>query len=323
MKAIHQRTYGSADVLELTDLPEPVPGPRQVRLRVRAAGVDRGVWHLMAGKPYLIRILGFGFKAPKQPVPGMDVAGIVEAVGSEVTRFQPGDEVFGIGTGTFAELALADESRLAPKPASMSFEEAAVVPISASTALQGLRDVGKLEAGQRVLILGAGGGVGSYAVQLAKAFGAHVTGVCSTAKLEFVAGLGADAVIDYTREDCCDGRQAFDLILDIGGNRPLAKLRRALTQRGTLVIVGGERGGPVLGGIHRQLGGLILSPFLGHNLRSFVADEDAKHLATLTELIEAGKLRAPIDRRYSLAEAPEAIRRLDRHEVLGKGVVVP
>jgi len=322
MKAIHQLTYGSADVLELADLPEPTPGPGQVLVRVRAAGVDRGVWHLMSGRPYLIRILGFGFRAPKQAIPGMDVAGVVEAVGAEVTRFQPGDEVYGIGAGTFAELALADESKLAPKPPSMSFEEAAVLPISAGTALQGLRDVGKLEAGQRVLILGAGGGVGCYAVQLAKAFGAYVTGVCSTGKLEFVTELGADEVIDYTREDCCDGSQAYDLILDIGGNRPLSKLRRALTPKGTLVIVGGERGGPVLGGIHRQLGGLILSPFIGHNLRSFVADENAKHLIALTELVEAGELRAPIDRRYSLAEAPEAVRRLDRHEVQGKGVVV-
>ena len=221
--------------------------------------MDRGTWHSMAGKPYLMRVMGFGFRRPKNQVPGLDVAGTVVTVGSEVTRFEPGDEVFGMSRGSFAEYAAVREDKLAHKPASLGFEQAAVVPISAGTALQGLRDSGNIEPGQKVLIVGASGGVGTYAVQLAKVFGAEVTGVSSTAKTDLVRSIGADHVIDYTRDDYLDGSHRYDLILDIGGNNSLSRLRRALTPKGTLVIVGGEEGGNLIGGFDRQLRALALS----------------------------------------------------------------
>jgi NADPH:quinone reductase-like Zn-dependent oxidoreductase len=243
MKAIVHHRYGTPDVLELTDIDKPDIADDEVLVRVHAAGVDRGVWHLMAGLPYPIRLAGYGVRAPKNPVPGMDFAGVVEAVGKDVTRFQPGDEVFGIGKGTYAEYAAAAEDKLAPKPANLTFEQAAVVAISGSTALHALRDHGQLQPGQTVLIIGASGGVGTYAVQLAKALGAHVTGVCSTTKVDLVRSIGADHVIDYTRGDFADGRHHYDLILDIGGNSPLSRLLRALTPDGTAIIVGGETGG--------------------------------------------------------------------------------
>jgi NADPH:quinone reductase-like Zn-dependent oxidoreductase len=238
-KAIVQDRYGSPDVLELKEIERPSVGEQDVLVRVHAAGVEQGVWHLMAGLPYLVRVMGFGLRAPKIPVRGMDVAGVVEAVGGSVTGLRPGDEVFGTCDGSFAEYARTEEERLAPKPANLSFEQAAAVPISGCTALQGLRDSGELRAGQRALIVGAGGGVGTFAIQLARAFGAEVTGVCSTAKLDLVRSLGADAVIDYTREDFTEGGEQYDLILDTAGRRKLSDLRRALTRRGTLVIVGG------------------------------------------------------------------------------------
>lgn len=238
MKAIVQDTYGSPDVLQLREIDTPVVGDDEVLVQVHAAGVDQGVWHLMAGLPYLMRIAGFGFRAPKNPVRGYDVAGRVEAVGENVTRFQPGDEVFGTCRGSFAEYACARPDRLAFKPANLSFEKAAAVPISGYAALQAVRDQGKVRPGQRVLIIGAGGGVGTFAVQLAKAFGAEVTGVCSTSKTDLVRSIGADRVIDYTREDFADGRNRYDVILDIAGNRSLSHLRRALAPEGTLVIVG-------------------------------------------------------------------------------------
>ena len=240
MKAIVQDAYGSPNVLKLADINKPEPGDNEVLVRVHAAGVDRGVWHLMTGLPYLTR-LAFGFRAPKTPVPGMDLAGVVEAVGKDASRFRPGDEVFGVGKGTFAEYALAREEKLAPKPANLTFEQAAVVAISGLTALQGLRDHGRIEPGQEVLIVGASGGVGTFAVQIAKAFGGRVTGVCGAAKVEMVRSIGAYHVIDYTREDFAEGR--YDVILDIGGNSSLRRLRRALTAKGTLVLVGGEGGG--------------------------------------------------------------------------------
>ncbi len=240
MKAIVQDTYGTTDVLELRDINKPEIAEDEVLVRVKAAGVDRGVWHLMTGLAYPIRLAGYGLRAPKTPVPGSDLAGVVEAVGNEVTRFQPGDEVFGIGKGAYAEYARARESKLAPKPENLSFEQAAVVAISGLPALQGLRDHGRLTPGQQVLIIGASGGVGSYAVQLAKAFGAEVTAVCSTTKVDLVRSLGADHVIDYTRDDFAEGKQRYDVILDIGGNSSLSQLRRALTPKGTLVIAGGE-----------------------------------------------------------------------------------
>src|SRR5918912_755132 len=237
MKAIVRYKYGSTDVLELKDIDKPEIGDDEVLVGVHAAGVDRGVWHLMTGLAYPIRLAGYGLRGPKNPVLGRDLAGVVETVGKNVTRFRPGDEVFGIGEGSFAEYARTREDKLAPKPANLTFEQAAAVAISGLTALQGLRDHGKVRPGQEVLVIGASGGVGTYAVQIAKTFGAHVTGVCSTTKMEMVRSIGADHVIDYTREDFAEGDQRYDVILDIGGNSTLARLRHALASRGKLVIV--------------------------------------------------------------------------------------
>ena len=241
MKAITQDRYGDLDVLDFSEIDRPVPGGDEVLVRVRAAGLHRGDWHVMTGLPYLIRIVvpSLGLRKPKVPVRGMDVAGVVEAVGANVTRFQPGEEVFGWCEGAFAEYASAPQDQLAAKPATLSFEQAAVVPISGFAALQGLRDVGEIQAGQRVLVIGAAGGVGSFAVQLAKGFGAEVTGVASTSQLELVGSIGADEVLDYTRQDVTDGTRHWDLILDTAGRRPLSRLRRALTPAGTLFILGG------------------------------------------------------------------------------------
>jgi NADPH:quinone reductase-like Zn-dependent oxidoreductase len=320
MKAIVQDEYGSPDVLELRDIDIPEIADDEVLLRVHAAGVDRGVWHLMTGLPYLTR-LAFGLRAPKNPVPGMDVAGVVEAVGKNVTRLQPGEEVFGIGKGSYAEYALAREDKLAPKPASLTFEQAAVVAISGLSALQGLRDHGRLEPNQKVLIIGASGGVGTFAVQIAKAFGAHVTGVCSTTKVEMVRSIGADHVIDYRREDFTEGDQRYELILDIGGNSSLSGLRRALTPQGTLVIVGGEGGGRWLGVVDRLLRAHLLFPFVSQKLRTFISSENHEDLIVLKELIESGKLTPAIDRTYPLAEVPEAIRYLEEGHARGKVVI--
>ncbi len=321
MKAIVRDEYGPPDVLELRDIEKPGIGDEEVLVHVHAAGVDRGVWHVMTGLPYPIRLAGYGLRAPTNPIIGSDVAGVVEAVGENVTRFQPGDEVFGIGKGTFAEYALAREDKLAPKPANLTFEQAAVVAISGSTALQGLRDHGKVRPGQEVLIIGASGGVGTYAVQIAKAFGARVTGVCSTAKVEMVRSIGADHVIDYTREDFAKGDQRYDVILDIGGNSSLSRLRRALTPKGTLVITGGEGGGRWLGGTDRQLRAMMLSPFVGQKLGTFVNKENHEDMLVLKEFIESGKVAPVIDRTYSLSEVPEAIRYLEGGHARGKVVI--
>ena len=322
MKAIVQDTYGSADVLELRDVDRPVVGDDDVLLRVHAAGVDPGVWHLMTGLPYLVRIMGFGLRRPKVPIRGRDVAGRVEAVGKNVTRFHPGDEVFGTCEGSFAQFACARPDRLAPRPANLAPEQAAAVPISGVTALQALRDAGGVQQRQKVLIIGAAGGVGTFAVQLAKTFGAAVTGVCSTTKLELVRSIGADQVIDYTRQDFADGAQSYDLIVDTAGNRPLWQLRRALSPTGTLVIVGGEGGGRWLGGFDRQiLRAPVLSLFVSQTLRPLMAKEGEADLRLLTELIETGKLTPVVDRTYPLSEAPEAIRYVSRGLARGKVVV--
>jgi NADPH:quinone reductase-like Zn-dependent oxidoreductase len=321
MKAIVRDTYGSPDVLELRDIDKPGIGDDEVLVRVHAAGVDRGVWHIMAGLPYPIRLAGFGFRAPKNPVIGSDVAGVVEAVGKDVSRFKPTDEVFGIGKGSYAEYVCAPEDKLAPKPANLTFEQAAVLAISGSTALQALRDHGKVRSGQEVLIIGASGGVGTYAVQIAKAFGARVTGVCSTAKVEMVRSIGADLVIDYTQEDFAEGDQRYDLILDIGGNSSLSRLRRALVPRGTLVITGGEGGGRWLGGTDRQLRAMMLSPFVSQKLGTFINKESYEYLIILKELIESGKITPVIDRTYPLGEVPEAIRYLEEGHARGKVVI--
>jgi NADPH:quinone reductase-like Zn-dependent oxidoreductase len=321
MKAIVQDTYGSTEILELRDIDKPEIADDEVLVRVHAAGVDRGVWHAMTGLPYPIRLAGYGLRAPKTPVPGMDVAGVVEAAGKDVTRFQRGDEVFGIGKGAFAEYARAPENKLAPKPANLTFEQAAVVAISGLPALQGLRDHGKVRPGQKVLIIGASGGVGTYAVQLAKVFGAEVTAVCSTAKVDLVRSLGADHVIDYTRDDFAQGVSRYDVILDIGGNSSLSRLRRALTPRGTLVIVGGEGGGRWLGGTDRQIRALVLSRFVGQKLGTFISKENHEDMLVLKELIEAGKVTPVIDRTYPLSEVPQAIRYLEQGQARGKVVI--
>lgn len=321
MKAIVQDAYGSVEVLELRDIDKPEIGDHEVLVRVHAAGVDRGVWHLMTGQAYLIRLAGYGFRRPKNPVRGSEVAGRVEAIGKDVTRFRPGDDVMGTSEGSFAEYARAREDKLAPKPASLTFEQAAAVPISASTALQAVRDQGKVQPGQKVLVIGASGGVGTYAVQLAKAFGAEVTGVCSTAKVDLVRSIGADHVIDYTRDDFAETEQRYDLILDIGGNRSLSHLRRALTPQGTLVLVGGEGGGRWIGGMDRQVRALAMSPFIRQRLKMFIAREHYEELQVLTELIEAGKITPVIDRTYPLSEVPEAIRYLQEGRARGKVVI--
>lgn len=321
MKAIVQDSYGSADVLRLRDVATPVPGDDDVLIRVRAAGVDQGVWHLMTGLPYLTRAFGYGLKKPKNGIRGRDVAGVVEVTGKNIAGFRPGDEVYGTCEGSFAEYVCAQEARLAPKPVNLSFAQAAAVPISAGTALQGLRDSGRLQSGQDVLVIGAAGGVGAYAVQLAKAFGAHVTGVCSTGKTDLVRSIGADDVIDYRREDFADAGKQYDLILDTAGNRPLSVLRRALKPRGTLVIVGGEGGGKWTGGFERALRAAALSPFVGQQLKGLIASERAEDLRFLTGLIEAGKVRPVIDRTYALADAPAAIGHLRDGSARGKIVI--
>lgn len=319
MRAIVQWEYGTADVLSVAEIDRPVIEADEVLVQVRAAGLDRGTWHLMAGMPYAAR-LAVGLRAPKNPVPGLDVAGVVVAVGSKVTRFQPGDEVFGIGKGSFAEFAAAREDKLARKPSNLTFEQAAAVPVSGMTALRGLCDVGRLEAGQKVLIVGASGGVGSYAVQIAKALGAEVTGVCSTAKLDLVRSIGADHVIDYSQDDFADGDRQYDLILDIGGNSTLSRLRRALTPNGTLVIVGGEDRGRWIG-MDRQLRALALSPFVGQRLTTFGPKEHYTVLERLTELIDDGQVVPVVEQTYPLGEMPDAMRDLRAGRARGKLVI--
>ena len=324
MKAIVQDAYGAPDVLYLSEVEEPVAGDDEVVVRVHAAGVDPGVWHITAGMPYLVRLMGVGLRAPKARVAGNDVAGRVETVGANVRQLQPGDEVYGckpIGDGSFAEYVAVPAARLAAKPANLSFEQAAAVPVSACTALQGLRDRGQIVPTAKVLVIGAAGGVGSFAVQLAKAFGAEVTGACSTAKLEFVGSLGADHVIDYTKDDFTDGRRRYDLILDTAGRRPVTQLRRALSLRGTLVIVGGEGGGRWLGGFDRQiLRAPLLSVFVGQSLRPLTATVRARDLDVLRRLIESGKVTPVVDRTYPLADAAEALRFV--HDGRPRGKVV-
>ena len=321
MRAIVQDSYGSAEVLRSARIDRPEIADGEVLLRVHAAGLDRGTWHVMAGRPYLMRILGFGFSRPKNRVAGLDVAGTVVAIGAAVTKFQVGDEVFGISRGSFAEYAAAREDKLAHKPASCTFEQAAVVGVSGGTALQSLA-AGRVQAGQRVLIIGASGGVGSYAVQLATAFGAEVTGVCSMGKLDLVRSLGAQHVVDYTREDFADGSHYYDLIIDIAGNSPLSRLRRALTPTGTAVIVGGESKGNLTGGIDRQLRALILTPFVGQRLTGLASKERSSDLEVLADMIEAGKVTPSIGRSYSLDQVPEAMRHLEAGLVKGKTAII-
>jgi NADPH:quinone reductase-like Zn-dependent oxidoreductase len=321
MKAIVQDRYGSVDVLELREIERPPIAADDVLVRVHAAGVDQGVWHLLTGMPYLVRIAGVGVRAPKNPVRGVDVAGRVEAVGENVTRFRAGDDVFGTCRGSFAEYASARADLLAAKPANLTFQQAAAVPVSGQTALQAVRDRAKVRPRQRVVITGAGGGVGTFAVQLAKAYGAEVTGVCSTAKTDLVRSIGADHVVDYTREDFADGRNRYDAILDIAGNRSLSHLRRALAPEGTLVIVGGEGGGKWFGGIDRQLRAVALSPFVRQTLGTWISAQREEDLAELRELLEAGTVAPVVDRTFPLSEVPDAIRYMRRGHARGKVVI--
>jgi NADPH:quinone reductase-like Zn-dependent oxidoreductase len=321
MRAIVQDEYGEADVLRLEEIDRPAIGDDEVLVRVHAAGVDQGAWHLMAGLPYPIRLAGFGFRAPKARVRGREVAGHVEAVGASVTTLHVGDEVFGIGEGTFAEYAPASVGKLVRKPAGLGFRQAAALSISATTALQAVRDHGKVQVGERVLVIGASGGVGTFAVQIAKAFGADVTGVASTGKVDLVRSLGADSVVDYLLEDVTAGDQRYDVVLDTGGNTPLRRLRRILTPKGRLVIVGAETGGRWLGGLDRQLRAMLLSPFTGQQLGSFIATENAADLAVLAELVESGKVTPAVDRTFPLEQVPEAMRYLRAGRARGKVVV--
>jgi NADPH:quinone reductase-like Zn-dependent oxidoreductase len=321
MTAVVQTRYGDApeDVLGVRQVGRPTPGDGEVLVRVRAASVDRGTWHLMAGLPYPAR-LAFGLRRPNFANPGRALAGTVAAVGSGVTDVRPGDEVYGIagGNGTFAEYATARPEKLAPKPANLSFEAAAAVPISASTALQALRNHAKVQAGEKVLVIGASGGVGSFAVQIAAALGAEVTGVASAAKLDAVRALGADHVVDYRSGDLGSG---YDAIVDIAGRRPLARLREALTPHGRLVIVGGETGGRWLDGLGRQFRAALLNPFVAQQLGFFVTKENTADLRALTDLIEAGSVTPLVDSTCPLADTVAAIRRVIDGRPTGKVVV--
>jgi len=321
MKAIVRDRYGSADALRLSDVEMPDVGDEQVLVRVRAAGLDRGAWHVMAGLPYLLRVAGYGLRRPKVAGLGSELAGVVEAVGAKVTRLEPGQAVFGTSRASFAEYASTEPDKLARMPANLSFEQAAAVPTSAVTALQALRDHGRVQAGQHVLIIGASGGVGTFAVQIAKALGADVTGVASTPKVDLVRSLGADHVIDYTRADITDDGKRYDVVLDIGGNRPLSQLRRVLTGDGTLVIVGGEGGGRFTGGIDRQLGAMVLTLFVRQHLGTFIAKPNRTDLETLRALLEAGSVTPAVDRVIALAQVPDAIRDLIAGRVRGKLVI--
>jgi NADPH:quinone reductase-like Zn-dependent oxidoreductase len=320
MKAVTRDAYGSVDVLRVAEIAEPVAGEGKVLVCVRAAGVDQGVWHVLAGMPYAMRLAGFGVRAPKNPLLGYDLAGTVEAVGGGVTAFQPGDEVFGTCRGSFAEFAVARADRLAMKPKKVSFEEAAATPTSGYTALQAVRDHGKVSAGQNVLVIGASGGVGTFAVQIAKADGARVTGVSSAAKADLVRSIGADDVIDYRTDDFADGRTRYDVILDTAGGRSLSDLRRALTPKGTLVIVGGEDVGNWLG-MRNQLRAAAVSPFVGQKLGFFIAKQRSEDLEELRKLLESGAVTPVLDKTFPLDEVPDAIRYLRDGRARGKIVV--
>jgi NADPH:quinone reductase-like Zn-dependent oxidoreductase len=319
MRAIVQDRYGSADVLRLAEIDRPPVGANDVLVRMHAASLHIGDWHLMAGLPYMVRVTGL--RGPASPVRGLDVAGRVEQVGADVTRFQPGDEVFGVGDGSLAEFVVAKPDHLELKPARLSFEQAAAVPTSAVTALQAVASLRRAGPGERVLVLGASGAVGGYAVQLARAFGAHVTGAASGAKLDYVRSLGAEVAVDYTRGDITRSGERYDLVVDTGGNRSVSALRKLLAPRGTLVIVGGEGGGTVTGGFGRMLRAAAVSLVVPQKLVGLVSVVRPDDLATLAGLLESGDLTPVIDRVYPLAEAATAMRRLTDGTVRGKLVI--
>ncbi|MFD8420408.1 NAD(P)-dependent alcohol dehydrogenase [Streptomyces sp. NPDC059466] len=323
MKAIAQDRYGSPDVLELKEFDEPVPAAGEVLVRVRAVSVNAYDWHLMRGDPYLAR-LSFGVRRPRTPVRGRDFAGRVEAVGPEVKRLRPGDEVFGETDGAFAQYVAAPQDMVAVKPEGLSFEQAAALPLAGNTALIGLRDLGSVKPGQRVLVNGASGGVGTFAVQIAKAYGAEVTAVCSTRNVDLVRSLGADHVVDYTRDDFTRAGIRHDVVFDLVANRSLTDLRRALTPTGTLLLSGGgvSEGGSLLGPMRLTLKGQALSPFVGQRLLTFFAAPSGGNLAVLRELVESGRVTPVVDRTYgSLGEVPEAIRYVEAEHARAKVVV--
>src|SRR5438105_8710125 len=324
MKAVVYTNYGSPDVLEIRDVKKPVPNDDQVLVKVRAASLNPLDWHYMEGTPYIMRALGTGLRKPKSPRLGVDLAGEVEAVGKNVTEFKPGDEVFGTGGGAaFAEYVCARKTKLVLKPANITFEQAAAVPIAALTALQGLRDKGHVQPGQKVLINGASGGVGTFAVQIAKSFGADVTGVCSTKNLDLVRSLGADQVIDYTKEDFTRGAQRYDVILDNVPNHSLSECRAILNPNGKYVMIGG--GGPNdsrwIGPFGRVIKTMVLSPFVSQKMGMMMADTNQSDLTILADMMQSGKVKPVIDRTYKLSEVPDAIRYLEEGHARGKVVI--
>ncbi len=321
MKAIVQDEYGTADDLMLADIDRPVVGTGEVLVRVHAASVFIGDWHIITGLPYAIRPR-FGLRRPKARVRGQEMAGDVEAVGEGVTRFKVGDDVYGTCEGAFAEYVSVPANLLAPKPANLTFEQAATVAITGTTALQAVRDRGGVKPGQRVLIIGAAGGVGSFAVQIAHALGARVTGVGNTAQLDVMRSIGAEDVIDYTQEDFTKLGRRWDLIVDTAGAHPISELRRALTPKGTLVIVGGEGGGKWVGKGSRMMQAPIMSLFIGQTLRMLAVKHNGADLVVLKDLIEAGKVSPVVGRTYQLSEVPDAIRDLEQGRTQGKSVVV-
>ena len=321
MKAIVYCDYGSAEVIRFQDIEKPTPADDEVLVKVRAAGVNPLDSHYMRGTPYIMRMES-GLRKPMITRLGVDFAGTIEAVGTGVTRFKPGDEVFGGRTGAYAEyLTVRQDRSVVLKPANLEFEQAGTVAIAAITALQGLRDKGQVQPGHKVLINGASGGVGTFAVQIAKTFGAEVTGVCSTRNVELVRSLGADHVIDYTQENFTEGDQQYDLILDMVGNHPLLDLRRVLTPEGKMVIIGGPKTGKWLGPMIRPVKAMILSPFIEQEFSMLMASLNQRDLNFLAELMESGQVRPVIDRRYSLGEVPEAIRYLEQGHARGKVVI--
>lgn len=324
MKAVAQDEYGPVEILHIQEMDDPAVGPDQVLVRVRAASVNPADWHFMRGEPLIARLQA-GLRAPKAAVLGCDLAGTVEAVGASVHDYEPGDEVFGSpfmrGFGAFAELAAVPAEVVAQKPADLSFAEAAAMPLAALTALQALRDQAKVEAGQRVLIVGASGGVGTFAVQIAKAYGTEVTGVCSSANVDLVRSLGADRVIDYTREEFTEGDERYDVIFQLGGTTGPEEWRRVLTPRGTLVMSSGESAGRWIGPLGRVLRASLLSPFVSQKLTSFTVKPNAEDLNELARLVEAGQLKPVIGATYSLAQTPEAIRQVEVGPTRGKVVI--
>jgi NADPH:quinone reductase-like Zn-dependent oxidoreductase len=321
MKAATYQRYGPSDVVQITEVEKPVPNDNEVLIKVRAASVNPLDWHFMRGTPYMLRAAA-GLHQPKDKRLGVDVAGEVEAAGRNVTQFKTGDEVFGVCRGAFAEYACASETKLVKKPYKVTFEQAASVPIAAFTALQGLRDEGQIQAGQKVLINGAAGGVGTFAVQIAKSFGADVTGVCSTKNVDMVRSIGADGVVDYTREDFTKSGQRYDLLFDCIGNHSLSACRRVLNPKGKYVPVGGSAGRWMIGTLVRSMATLVLSRFVSQKLVVFfLAKAKKEDLNVIRELLEAGKVTPVIDKCYRLSEVSEAIRYLEEGHARGKVVI--